>query len=125
MSFAYVIDASAVGLLALLAVLREILRRARLKYEYRWETFAVRGSAGRQLLHIRQTEIQSLERLRFAERLASYGRFKQLSRRTFGSRVVIRSKVAHTLPIVVSWEGQAIAGLTPEGLQLKPGQDVR
>jgi hypothetical protein len=125
MSFAYVVDASAVVLLALLVVLRELVRRARLKYEYRWETFAVRGVAGRQLLHIRQTEIQSLDRLKFSERLAGYGRFKQLARRTFGPRVVIRSKVAHTIPIVISWEGRAIAGLTPEGLSLKPGEEIR
>jgi len=125
MSFAYVVDAAAVVLLALLVVLREIVRRARLKYEYRWETFAVRGVGGRQLLHIRQTEIESLKRLEFKERLAGYGRFKQLSRRTFGPRVVIRSKVAHTIPIVISWEGRAIAGLVPEGLALQPGEDVR
>ncbi|MDB5458538.1 MAG: hypothetical protein JWO72_279 [Caulobacteraceae bacterium] len=125
MSFAYVVDTSAVALLALLLVVREILRRARLKYEYRWETFAVRGGAGRQLLHIRQTEIESLERLTLGGRLAGFGRFKQLSRRTFGPRVVIRSRVAHTIPIVISWEGQAIAGLTPAGFRLKPGEGAR
>lgn len=125
MPFAYIVDASAVVLLALIVVLREIVRRARLRYEYRWETFAVRGAGGRQLLHIRQTEVESLERLTFKERLAGYGRFKQMARRTFGPRVVIRSKVAHTIPIVISWEGRAIAGLTPAGLKLKPGEEVR
>jgi hypothetical protein len=125
MSFAYVVDASAVALLALLVVLREVLRRARVTYEYRWETFAVRGPAGRQLLHIRQTEIESLDRLKFSERLAGFGRFKQLTRSTFSPRVVIRSKVAHTIPIVISWEGRAIAGLTPEGLRLNTGEDAR
>jgi hypothetical protein len=125
MYFKYVVDASAVVLLALLVVLREVLRRTRMTYEYRWETFAVRGPGGRQLLHIRQTEIESLERLTLPERLSGYGRFKHLTRSTFGPRVVIRSKVAHTIPYVVSWEGRAIAGLTPKGLTLNPGEAAR
>ena len=125
MYFAYAIDAAAVALLIGLVVLREVLRRASLIYEYRWETFAVRGPGGRQLLHIRQTEIESLRVLTFSERFSGYGRFKQLSRRTFGPRVVIRSKVAHTIPMVISWEGRAIAGLAPRGLKLNPGEEVR
>ena len=125
MSLKYVVDASAILLMALLVVLREVLRRARVTYEYRWETFAVRGPGGRQLLHIRQTEIESLQRLTWPERLSGYGRFKYLARSTFGPRVVIRSKVAHTIPYVISWEGRAIAGLTPEGFTLKPGEEAR
>jgi hypothetical protein len=118
MSFGIVAEASGVALLAALLILREIVRRARIKYEYRWETFAVRGARSRQLLHIRQTEIESLDRMKWSERLAGFGHFKHLTRATFGPRVVIRSRVAHTVPIVVSWEGQAIAGLTPKGFKL-------
>ena len=105
-------------------MLREVLRRARLTYEYRWETFAVRGPGGRQLLHIRKTEIQSLRPLKLQERWVADGRFKQLSRRSFGPRVVIYSKVAHTIPIVISWEGRPIAGLAPKGFKLNPGEEL-
>jgi hypothetical protein len=123
MSFGFIVEASGVALLAVLLVLREIFRRARIQYEYRWETFAVREGRSRQLLHIRQSEIASLTRMTIPERLAGFGRFKQLSRRTFGPRVVIHSTVAHTVPYVVSWEGRAIAGLTPVGLKLRAGKD--
>jgi hypothetical protein len=122
MSFGFVVEASGVALLAALLVLREIFRRARIQYEYRWETFAVREGLSRQLLHIRQSEIASLTRMTIPERLAGFGRFKQLSRSTFGPRVVIHSKVAHTIPYVVSWEGRAIAGLIPKGLKLRAGE---
>jgi hypothetical protein len=124
MSFGFIVEAAGVALLAALLVLREIIRRARIQYEYRWETFAVRSAGGRQLLHIRQTEIESVARMTPAERLAGFGRFRQLSRSTFGPRVVIHSKVAHTTPYVISWEGRAIAGLTPKGLKLRPGEDA-
>jgi hypothetical protein len=123
MSFGFVVEASGVALLAALLVLREMFRRARIQYEYRWETFAVREGRSRQLLHIRQSEIESLTRMTVSERLAGFGRFKQLSRSTIGPRVVIHSKVAHTVPYVVSWEGRAIAGLTPVGLKLRAGED--
>jgi len=123
MSFGFVVEASGVALLAALLVLREMFRRARIQYEYRWETFAVREGRSRQLLHIRQSEIESLTRMTVLERFAGFGRFKQLSRGAFGPRVVIHSKVAHTVPYVVSWEGRAIAGLTPVGLKLRAGED--
>jgi hypothetical protein len=122
MSFGFAVEASGVALLAALLVLREIVRRTRIHYEYRWETFAVREGGSRQLLHIRQSEIASLARMTVSERLAGFGRFKQLSRSTFGPRVVIHSKVAHTVPYVISWEGRAIAGLTPAGLRLRAGE---
>ncbi len=122
MNFGLLVEASGIVLLALLLVVRDIVRRARIKYEYRWETFAVRGVGHRQLLHIRQSEISALNKMTLSERLAGFGRFKQLSRRTFGARVVIHSKVAHTTPYVVSWEGQAIAGLVPKGLKLRKGE---
>jgi len=122
MSFGFAVEASGVALLAALLVLREIVRRTRIHYEYRWETFAVREGGSRQLLHIRQSEIASLARMTVSERLAGFGRFKQLSRSTFGPRVVIHSKVAHTVPYVISWEGRAIAGLTPTGLRLRAGE---
>jgi hypothetical protein len=63
-------------------------------------------------------------RLTLLERLAGFGHFKHLSRATFGARVVIRSRVAHTVPVVVSWEGRAIAGLTPQGLKLRADEQV-
>jgi hypothetical protein len=122
MDFRDIVEAGGVALVALLLVLREVLRRARLKYEYRWETFAVRGPGGRQLLHIRQTEIQSVARLTLWKSVTGIGRLKHMSRRTFGPKVIIHSKVAHTTPYVVSWEGKAIAGLTPRGLRLKAGE---
>ncbi len=125
MSFGFLLEASGVALLAALLVLREILRRARIKYEYRWETFAVRAGGHRQLLHIRQSEIESIARMTLGQRLAGFGRFKQLSRSTFGPRVVIYSKVAHTTPYVISWEGRAIAGLTPKGLKLRAGEGTK
>ena len=125
MSFGVIVEASGIALLAVLLIVREILRRARIQYEYRWETFAVRGSGHRQLLHIRQNEIASLSKMTLSERFAGYGRFKQLSRSTFGPRVVIHSKVAHTTPYVVSWEGRAIAGLIPQGLTVREGAEPK
>jgi hypothetical protein len=112
------VAAAAAALLALF-VAREISRRVRRRYEYRWETFAVRGPGGRQMLHIRQSEILSLKPLGLMERLSGFGAFKQLSRSSFGPKVVIRSTIAHAKPVIISWEGQAIAGLTPPGLKLR------
>lgn len=96
-----------------------------MRYEYRWETFAVRDPGGRQLLHIRKSEIRSIEPLLFKDRIARFGRLKRLARSGFQRQVVIYSTVAHARPVVVSWEGRPIAGVTPEGYKLRAGDPGR
>jgi hypothetical protein len=85
----------------------------------------VRSARGRQLLHIRQSEIQSIEPLQIKDRIVRFGRWKRLARTSFAPQVVIRSKVAHARPVVVSWEGQPIAGIMPEGCRARPEQTGR
>ena len=106
-------------------VVREVSRRLGLRYEYRWETFAIRSAGGRQLLHIRQSEIHSIEPLRLKDRIWRLGGFKRLSRTSLAPQVVIRSTVAHARPVVVSWEGRPIAGLRPQGYRLRPEETGR
>jgi hypothetical protein len=125
MAFATVAEALAAALVVAVLATREAWRRLRLRYEYRWETFAIRSARGRQLLHIRQSEIQSIEPLQIKDRIVRFGRWKRLARTSFARQVVIRSKVAHARPVVVSWEGQPIAGLRPEGYKLRPEETGR
>jgi hypothetical protein len=101
-------------------VLREFWRRCVICYEYRWETFAVRGLGGRQLLHIRRNEILSISPLTAAQRISRFGRYKWLIRSGFKPKVVIRSNIAHAKPVIVSWEGRRIAGIKPDGCKLRP-----
>lgn len=115
----------AAGLAALFLVIRELTRRVRHRYEYRYQTFAVRGPRGRQLLHIRLHEIESLRPIGLLERLRGFGAFKDMSRSSFGRKVLIRSNIARATPVIVSWEGCAIAGLTPEGFESRPEEDGR
>ena len=105
---------------AIFLLLREFWRLASIAYEYRWETFAVRGPRGRQLLHIRRSEIVSITPLSTVERMFGFGRFKWMARSSLDPKVVIRSNIAHAKPVVVSWEGRLIAGLQPEGYKLRP-----
>lgn len=125
MSFLSVTVFSVVGLAALVLVIRELFRRVQYRYEYRWQTFAVRGPRGRQLLHIRQHEIESLKPLTFKDRLSGFGTFKEMSRSSFGRKIVIRSNIARAKPVIVSWEGRAIAGLTPDGFEPRPEEGGR
>lgn len=125
MAIAFVIELCAPAFVVSALALREIWRRLGLRYEYRWETFAVRRPGGRQLLHIRQSEIQSIRPLPLKDRIIRFGRLKRLSRTSFAPQVVIHSKVAHARPVVVSWEGRLIAGLQPEGCKLRPGETGR
>jgi len=113
------------GVVLAILVLREFSRRVGVTYEYRWETFAVRGPGGRQLLHVRKNEIQSIEPLTLRDRVAGLGRFKQLSRTSFAPKVLIRTNIAHAKPVIVSWEGRLIAGLKPDGLRLRSGEAER
>lgn len=106
-------------------IAREVWRRLRLRYEYRWETFAVRGPRGRQLLHIRRSEIRCIEPLSLKDRIWRAGGFKRLGRTSFGRQVVIRSTVAQARPVIVSWEGRPIAGVMPEGCRLRPEETGR
>jgi hypothetical protein len=116
---------SVAGLAAMALAIRELFRRVRRRYEYRWQTFAVRGPGGRQLLHIRQHEIESLKPLTLEERLSGFGAFKELSRTSFGRKIVIRSNIARAKPVIVSWEGRAIAGLTPDGFESRSEEGGR
>ena len=125
MSFAPFGIIAAAGLVVAFLIIREVARRFRRTYEYRWETFAVRGPRGRQLLHIRQNEIVSLAPLTLKDRFADAGRFKHLARSSFGPKVVIRSNIAHSTPVIVSWEGRLIAGLRPDGYRLRAGEVPR
>ncbi len=100
------------ALLALI-LLREAFLRFRVRYEYRWDSFSVRGPFGRQLFQIRQSEIESLEPARITDTGLGAKRFY---RSLFGRRIVIRARMVRT-PVIISWEGQPIAGLTPEGLK--------
>jgi hypothetical protein len=125
MSFATLGAAAAAGLVVAFLIVREVARRFRRTYEYRWETFAVRGLRGRQLLHIRKHEIEELVPLTIKDRFEGPGRFKQLSRSSFGPKVLIRSNIAHAKPVIVSWEGRLIAGLKPDGYRLRPGEAGR
>jgi hypothetical protein len=125
MDFANAMGIGAAALVVSFLVLREIWRPFGLRYEYRWETFAVRDTRGRQLLHIRKSEIQSIEPLPVKDRIARFGRLKRLSRSGFARQVVIRSTVAHARPVVVSWEGRPIAGVTPDGYRLRSGESGR
>jgi hypothetical protein len=97
-------------------VIREFVGRSFIDYEYRWDSFAIRGIGGRQLFQIRQSEIESLEVLGLADRFTSGARFQ--TRTQLGKRVLIRAKFVRT-PTVISWEGKPIAGLTPPGLKLR------
>ena len=101
-------------------VLREFCRWVFTSYEYRWETFAVRGLRGRQLLHIRRSEIVSITPLSPVEGMVGLGRFKWLVRSGLKPMVVIRSNIARATPVVVSWEGRLIAGVQPDGCKLRP-----
>ena len=105
---------------AIFLVSRELLRRILVSYEYRWETFAVRGPGGRQMLHIRRSEIVSIRPLTFGDRWTHLGRFKWLVRSGFRPKVVIRSNIVRAKPVVVSWEGRLIAGIQPDGCKLRP-----
>jgi hypothetical protein len=125
MTFAIAAEAGAAAFVVTFLVVREVWRRLRLRYEYRWETFAVRSAGGRQLLHIRKSEIQSIEPLQIKDRMVRFGRLKRLTRTSLGTQVVIHSKVAHARPVVVSWEGRSIAGLNPEGCKLRPEETGR
>jgi hypothetical protein len=125
MPFESVAEACAAGFVIALLAAREVSRRLGLRYEYRWETFAVRSPGGRQLLHIRQSEIQSIEPLQLKDRIWRAGGFKRLSRTSLAPQVVIRSTVAHARPVVVSWEGRPIAGLQPQGCRLRPDETGR
>jgi hypothetical protein len=113
------------GILVAYLIIREIWRRLGIQYEYRWETFAVRGTRGRQLLHIRRTEIRAVEPLPLRDRVLGLRRFRHLSRTSLGPQVVIHSTVARATPVIVSWEGRPIAGVTPDGYKLRPGQTGR
>ena len=113
------------GLVVAVLIIREIWRRFGIQYEYRWETFAIRGSGGRQLLHIRRTEIRAVERLSLKDRILGLGRFKRLSRSSLGPQVVIHSTVPRATPVIVSWEGRPIAGVTPEGYKQRPEETGR
>jgi hypothetical protein len=106
-------------------ILRELLQRINHRYEYRYQTFAVRGTRGRQLLHIRLHEIESLRPIGLVEQLRGFRTFKRMSRSSFGRQVLIRSNIARASPVIVSWEGRAIAGLTPEGFESRPEEDGR
>ncbi len=97
----------------LVLLVREILRRCLVRYEYRIDSFSVLGPFGRQLFQIRQSEIESLTRVRFLERL---GDAKRWPRSPFAPRVVLRARLVRR-PVVISWEGRPIAGLTPQGLK--------
>jgi len=120
MSIASIVAIAVVAACALGLVLREAWRWIFMAYEYRWETFAVRGPFGRQLLHIRRGEIRSITPLTPAERMFGFGRFKWLIRSELKPKVVIRSNIARAKPVVVSWEGRLIAGLQPDGCRLRP-----
>lgn len=124
MNFVSVAEACA-GFGVALLIIRELWRRFGIRYEYRWETFAVRGSRGRQMLHIRRTEIRAIEPLSLKDRILGLGRFKHLSRTSLGPQVVIHSTVPRATPVIVSWEGRPIAGVTPDGYKLRPGETGR
>ena len=96
---------------------RELWRRFRFRYEYRFDSFSVLGPFGRQLFQIRQSEIESLTPARSID---SFGAARRWSRSQFGPRVVIRAMSRR--PVIVSWEGKPIAGLTPEGFTLSSPQ---
>ena len=120
MNALYLIGPGVLAAIVIILVLREFWRRGFTSYEYRWETFAVRGLRGRQLLHIRRSEIVSITPLGPLDRLTKIGQFKWMVRSTLKPKVVIRSNIAHAKPVVVSWEGRLIAGLQPEGCKLRP-----
>jgi hypothetical protein len=99
-------------------VAREIARRVGVHYEYRWDSFAIRGLFGRQLFQIRQSEIESLEAMGLAERVTGRVGVRFWPRTHFGPRVMIKARMTRR-PVVISWEGEAIAGLVPPGLKLR------
>ena len=100
-----------VALAALL--IREAIRRILIRYEYRIDSFSVTGPFGRQLFQIRQSEIESIERLSPMRRPAAA---KNWPRNPLAPRVVIHARMVRR-PVVVTWEGLPIAGLVPEGLK--------
>ena len=102
--------------LVVLLLLREIVLRFRLRYEYRWDSFSVLGPFGRQLFQIRQSEIESIKPARLTDGAIGAKRF---NRSQFGRKIVIRARMVRT-PVVISWEGEPIAGLAPEGLKPRP-----
>ena len=99
-----------------LFVLREARRRLCIHYEYRWDSFAIRGLFGRQLFQIRRNEIASLKVEGLGARITDRFGSRFWPRSQFGPRVIIRAVMTRR-PVVVTWEGQPIAGLTPEGLK--------
>jgi hypothetical protein len=117
----------AIGALALLLTLllaREIARRVGVHYEYRWDSFAIRGLFGRQLFQIRQSEIESLTAVGLGQRVTGRVGVRFWPRTHFGPRVLIRARMTRR-PVVISWEGEAIAGLVPEGLKLRSPNDPK
>ena len=94
---------------------REGVLRFLVRYEYRFDSFSVLGPFGRQRFQIRQNEIESVTPARVGD-LA--GGSRRWSRTQFKPKVVIRARMVRE-PVVVSWEGEPIAGLTPEGLKLR------
>jgi hypothetical protein len=110
-----------VGWLAVALLIREIVRRLSREYEYRFDSFAVRGWGGRQLFQIRRGEISALEPLTLAEGLLQRWIMRRLVRSSLARKVVIRSRIAHMKPVVVSWEGRPIAGLIPQGIKAGAG----
>jgi hypothetical protein len=112
----------AAGAAALLVTAREAFRRFFVRYEYRFDSFSVLGPFGRQLFQIRQSEIESLTPARLGERL---GEARTWPRSQFAPKVVIRARMARR-PVVISWEGLPIAGLTPQGFkQRSPSRGKR
>jgi hypothetical protein len=105
----------------LVLLVRETVRRALVRYEYHIDSFSVLGPFGRQLFQIRQSEIESLTRYRPLQRL---GEAKRWPRSPFAPRVVIRARMVRK-PIVISWEGRPIAGLTPEGLKQRSPRSAK
>jgi hypothetical protein len=104
---------ASLGLAVVIA--REGALRFLVRYEYRFDSFSVLGPFGRQRFQIRQNEIVSLTPVRAD---APHGGAKRWSRTQFKPQVVIRARMVAE-PVVVSWEGEPIAGLTPEGLKLR------
>jgi|GEM_PF-3518523 hypothetical protein len=109
------------GALLIFVLVREIVSRILIRYEYRFDSFSIQGLFGRQLFQIRQSEIESLAPARFGQDLAGSRRW---ARSQFGRRIVIRARLVRK-PIVITWEGEPIAGLTPEGMKLRRGKAAK
>ncbi len=114
----YIVLAALAVLLAALAAI-VFWRRIGVRYDYRWDSFAIHSLSQRQLFQIRQNEIEQIRRPNLRDWFRSSATLVRYPRRALARSVVITPKSRSLKPVLVSWEGEPIAGLVPKGFRTK------